>query len=195
MRAVEGFQPHARVPAVPFGAEGNALPGIGVDADGDSAACRACLMGLLMLPMGTITRLLAASGRPGCAPQGELESCCLVVACDPGEQQHQRRHREDHHPGAGGELARDEDGGSGRSQDRAYAVEGGSQHRLRGPVALRAAGLPASRSGQQSVISPPGRTPDPFLSRRQAAAASRVAISLRPSASPKQLAADPAQLV
>ncbi len=49
VRAGKGVQSDAGVPAVPFGAEGGALPGFGVDADGDDVVAegQCCTQGVL----------------------------------------------------------------------------------------------------------------------------------------------------
>src|SRR5260370_42615125 len=49
VRAVEDVQPDAGVPSVPFGAEGGALRGFGVDADGDDVVAEGqrCVQGVL----------------------------------------------------------------------------------------------------------------------------------------------------
>src|SRR5689334_17765154 len=108
--------------AAPFLASGWTLTAM-TSSPRDSVACRARSVGLLMPPTGTITRLLDGSGRCGSRPRSEFESYCPVVILDPGEQQHQGRHDEGHHPGTGRELGNDEDNGGDRGQERTDAVE------------------------------------------------------------------------
>jgi hypothetical protein len=57
-------------------------------------------------------------------------------------------HCEDHHPGAGCALARDEDDGDGRRQDHVGAVECGSQLAARGALAVAALDRPGLANGE-----------------------------------------------